>query len=79
MIVDIKVAALETVKKMDELNTYGSKKGLDKAHIQWMLDGIALGYITGDKAHRWLGWAQCAVCAFEDVKLEELKQINFKA
>ncbi len=76
---DIKVAATETAKKISLLNSYGSKPGLDKKHIQWMLSGIELGYITGEKAHRWLGWAQCAICVFDNIELDDLKKVNFEA
>jgi len=41
-----------------------------------MLNGIILGYITDEKAHRWLGWAQAVVCAYEYTTLEDLKVIN---
>ena len=79
---DIKEAAKATKKKMLEpMIQYNpnNKDGLSKSHIVWMLDGIILGYITGDKSHRWLGWAQAVVCAYDDATLEDLKEINFKA
>jgi len=76
---DIKEAARQTKTTMIEpMREYNSmcKEGLSKAHIIWLLDGIICGYITGNKAQRWLGWAQCAVCVFDDTTLAELKEIN---
>ena len=46
-------------------------------HVKWMLQGIADGYITGEKAHRWLGWAQAVIHIHqEDMPLDVFKEIN---
>lgn len=78
--VDIKVAAQETIKKLDNCNSlpkdhpyYGT------VHTRHMLDQIISGVVTGEKAHRWLGWAQCAICIGGGATLPELKVINHKA
>ena len=48
-------------------------------HVKWMLEGIANGYITGDKGNRWLGWAQAIIHVHqEDMPLETFKEINKK-
>jgi len=75
---DIKKAANATLNKITS-KTYKSKVGCDREHIEWMLDGIILGYITGEKAHRWLGWAQGIICIHESLTLEELKLINYES
>lgn len=49
-------------------------------HLAWMLDGIIDGYVTGDKAHRWLGWAQGVICARQrGATLAAFKNINKNA
>jgi len=76
---DIKKVAADTLSVMVEpMAEYNPKckDGLDKPHVIWMLNGIILGYVTGEKAHRWLGWAQAVVCAYEYTTLEDLKVIN---
>jgi len=46
-------------------------------HVEWMLKGIVDGYIKGEKAHRWIGWAQAVIHIHqEDVPLEHFKEIN---
>jgi len=46
-------------------------------HIQWMLRGIVDGYVTGEKAHRWIGWAQAVIhIHHEEMPLETFKEIN---
>ena len=46
-------------------------------HVQWMLKGIIDGYIKGEKAHRWIGWAQAVIHIHqEDMPLETFKEIN---
>lgn len=46
-------------------------------HVRWMLDGICFGYITGEKAHRWIGWAQAIITVRQvDVTLATFKEIN---
>ena len=45
-------------------------------HIKWMLTSIISGYVQGEKAHRWLGWAQAIVCASGEMGLDELKELD---
>lgn len=45
-------------------------------HIVMMLQKIELGEVTGEKAHRWLGWAQCATVAGGVGTLETMTDIN---
>ena len=48
-------------------------------HIRDMLEKIIEGKITGEKAHRWLGWAQACICFHGGATLDELKAINHSA
>lgn len=77
---DIKEAAYQTQKLLvsslslpDNNNEYGSN------HIQYMLDKISNGEIKDEKAHRWLGWAQCAICIGGGASLDALTEINKKS
>jgi hypothetical protein len=46
-------------------------------HIEWMLKGIEDGYIKGEKAHRWLGWAQAVIHIHQDkMPLDTFKSFN---
>ena len=46
-------------------------------HIEWMLKGIIDGYVIGEKAHRWIGWAQAVIHIHqEDMPLETFKGFN---
>lgn len=46
-------------------------------HVTWMLQGIVKEYITGEKAHRWLGWAQAVISIHQEgMPLETFKEIN---
>jgi len=37
---------------------------------------MTAGEITGEKAHRWLGWVQGCVCVGKGGTLEDMKGIN---
>lgn len=76
---DIKVAAKNTNKLIAEITMPLSPESMSRNHITWMLDEIENGNITGEKAHRWLGWAQAAAVSKGGATLEEMKQINFEA
>jgi hypothetical protein len=45
-------------------------------NVEDMLHRIESGEIEGNKAHRWLGWAQAIVCAGGGATIERLKAIN---
>ena len=79
---DIKAAALFTLEAMVVKDWPDDKIGGDSSvdgfnHVTWMLNGIELGYVQYEKAHRWLGWAQCAICINQKgVDLDTFKSIN---
>lgn len=76
---DIKVAAKETRRTIVwcDLPTHDPEFG--KNHLTEMAFKIETGEVTGEKAHRWLGWIQGCVCVGGGATLEQLKQLNFKA
>ncbi len=47
-----------------------------RAHLQGMLMKIMCDDVTGEKAHRWLGYVQGVVALREGATLEELKDLN---
>jgi hypothetical protein len=61
--------------KNDPWPTEGDE-ALRELHVRDMLMRVANGEITGRKAHRWLGWAQCAAVAAGVGTLEDMKAIN---
>lgn len=74
---DIVKAAQNTipfVEKSLRLPHYNHEYG--RNHIEDMLNKIVSGEISGDKAHRWLGYAQAAVVFGGGASLEIMKQIN---
>lgn len=56
-----------------------SPKGMGDRHIAFMLDEIRKGRITGEKAHRWLGYAQALMVVGNWATLDQLKEINYNA
>jgi len=54
----------------DEHPEYG------KDHLRYMLSALVDGEVTGEKAHRWIGWIQGCICMGKGASLEELKWIN---
>lgn len=43
----------------------------------YMIDEIESGKdVDGEKAHRWLGWLQCALVARDVCSLDEMKALN---
>ena len=86
---DIKVAATKTKElvnavaheaHVDSLAFCADHSNVGYRHTMMLLDAIESGTnVSGEKAHRWLGWAQCAIVAARIGTLDEMKQINHKA
>ncbi len=80
---DIKIAARETASLIisgpNKPYWPDAPESITWPHVLGMLANIADGEITGEKAHRWLGWAQCAIVAAKAGTLEEMKAINHAA
>ena len=51
-------------------------EGIGFSHAKWMLEEIAKGEMSDDKANRWLGYAQCILVVTKLASLEEVKNIN---
>jgi len=50
--------------------------GFGLHHAVWMLEEIKSGKVTGEKGHRWLGYAQGMLVAFRAIDHDEAKEIN---
>ena len=72
----IKQTADNMLGYITNIPTQKTTKGLTLAHAKWMLEGISREYVKGDKAHRWLGWAQAILCQYSVVDLDTLKTMN---
>ena len=53
-----------------------SDEGNTPAHALWMLGEIASGNVVGNKAQRWLGFAQGVLVALNLAHLHEMKGAN---
>ena len=71
-----KAAIRITARIEDNWSYQRDPDGKTVEHAYWMLLGIAGGYIQGEKAHRWLGYAQGILVSEGVVELEEMKRIN---
>ena len=57
----------------------GDPEGKSPGHAAHMLSQIYWGKVVGNKAHRWLGWAQCLLVMHGLTTLEQMKQANREA
>lgn len=53
--------------------------GLNEQHIYNILQQVEAGEVTGDKAHRFIGWAQAVICTEGLLTLMELRDLNRSA
>lgn len=52
--------------------------GCSKEHIVQMLEEVVYGEVTGNKAHRFIGWAQGVLCLEGFLTLDDARNINRK-
>jgi len=76
---DIRKAANELWAPVDRSELPDEHEAYGKNHLMAMLAMLAGGEITGDKAHRWLGWVQGCICVGKGATLDDMKDINKKA
>lgn len=76
---NIQTAAASTIGIAIEGSTWPTQGPLSRAHVVSMLERIECGEIAGEKAHRWLGWAQAACVAAGAGTLDDMKEINHAA
>lgn len=78
---DVKVAALHSRALLEgsDIPDSGPENPTGRSHLIDMCKRIESGEITGEKAHRWLGWVQGALCTQGAGTLAEFKDINHRA
>jgi len=80
---NVEEAAKQTVGQVFDiirgLEVKRAADGRGLSHAVWMLEGIGLGYIQHEKAHRWLGYSQAIIVELKLLSLEEMKNINLKS
>lgn len=76
---DIKKAATAMTKYVDQSNLPAKHPSIGKDHLHEMISAIQMDIVTGEKAHRWLGWIQGCVCVGQGATLDEMKTVNFTA
>lgn len=50
-----------------------------KDHLYYMIDEMQSGRVSGEEAHRWLGWLQACIVMGKGATLDDMKQVNLKA
>lgn len=55
------------------------EKGVSLPHAVWLGQQILSARVTGNKAHRWLGWMQCLLVVHGWSTLERMKEASRKA
>jgi hypothetical protein len=71
-------ATLKLLEIPDEEEGEQSHIGVGQSHLIFMLRQIA-SWGNTEKAHRWLGWAQCLAVCLGLTDLDAMKQINKEA
>jgi hypothetical protein len=73
-------AATEETGKLIEDSLWLSETDPDtgRIHLHDMVEKIMSEEVSGEKAHRWIGWIQACVCMGGGASLKTLKDINRK-
>lgn len=72
---DVRTAALKMIPLIQNSSLPNINSEYGKDHLLEMVEKMNNGEITGEKAHRWLGWIQGCVCV-GGAPLQEMKEIN---
>lgn len=75
------IAARKLLTLLDAHEDRGrqSPEGNDQAHLLFMLWAIHTGEVQGEKAHRWLGYAQALIVMLGLGNLESMKSLNMES
>ena len=70
-------------RTLDTLNWYHpdheftqDNHGCSKEHIHSILEQVICGDVTGNKAHRFIGWAQAVLCMEGFISLDDTRNMN---
>lgn len=73
---NLKRAALNMIRPVKNSGLPDIDPQCGKDHMLYMIEQIASGEVTEEKAHRWLGYIQGCVVSHDGATLEEVKNIN---
>ena len=73
---NVQKAAEFTISLCAEIDSNRDEDGNSAEHAVWMLEGVMAGYIQGEKAHRWLGFAQGILVYTNKASLHDVKLAN---
>ena len=73
---NVKDATLQIANLIHNTNLPEIHPEYGKDHLFYMVKEIVTDRVTGEKAHRWLGWLQACICIGDAATLEELKELN---
>ncbi len=76
---NVKAAADDMWLLIQNSNLPEDHENYGKDHLRAMLAMLVSEEITGEKAHRWIGWIQGCVCVGGGNTLEDMKKINKSA
>ncbi len=54
----------------------GPGRMTNQKHLLWMLEQIEYGEVTGEKAHRWIGYIQGVLVAMHVATVGEMRDLN---
>ena len=73
---DVKAAAVACRESIEKCNAPEKNDEFGKDHLRNMVNKIESGEVSGDKAHRWLGYLQGVLVVTGGTTLEDMKQVN---
>lgn len=73
---NLKIAVKKLLPMIRNGKWYHATEDYDKNHILFMCNEIYLGKVTGEQAHRWLGYIQGVLVAVGITTVEQMKQLN---
>lgn len=78
--IDIKLVARETIHVLNYVNRSVFQEDSDYSyeHLNAMLCDVSSLTVTGAKAHRYVGWVQCAICMLTNTSSSVFRDINKK-
>lgn len=71
----LKLAA-EKCKEFISATENNVHNGCTNEHLTFMIDSMVSGAVSGEKAHRWLGYLQGVLVATGAASLEQMKDVN---
>ena len=76
MAINTKKAAVGTRNLLETITAKRDEEGKTLEHAAWMLDEIISENIEGEKAHRWLGYAQGLIVLEGKATMADFKVVN---